>query len=52
MRFFEQQRQSKAQTLRLVLLFAITLLMLVVALNAALAAAWWLVSWQTASYPA
>ena len=52
MRFFEQQRQARAQTVRLLLLFALTLLVLVVAVNAALALTWWLVAWRDAAYPA
>ncbi|NQW95239.1 MAG: M48 family metalloprotease [Polaromonas sp.] len=52
MRFFEQQRQARAQTFRLLLLFALTLLVLVVAVNAALALTWRLVAWQDAAYPA
>ena len=52
MRFFEHQRLARAQTVRLLLLFALTLLALVVAVNAALALTWRLVAWQDASYPA
>lgn len=52
MRFFEQQRQAKAQTVRLLLLFALTLLVLIVAVNAALALTWRLMAWQDAAYPA
>ena len=55
MRFFEQQRQARAQTLRLLLLFGLTLLALVLAINAALALTWRLVAWQDAAsviYPA
>ena len=52
MRFFEQQRQARTQTLRLLLLFALTVLALVITVNGALALTWWLVSWQWASYPA
>ena len=52
MRFLEQQRQARAQTARLLLLFALTLLVLVVAVNAALALTWRLVAWQDAAYPA
>jgi Zn-dependent protease with chaperone function len=51
-RYFEQQRQARAQTVRLLLLFALTLLGLVVAVNAALALTWRLVAWQDAAYPA
>ena len=52
MRFFEQQRQARAQTVRLLLLFALTLLVLIVAVNAALALTWRLIAWQDAAYPA
>ena len=52
MRFFEQQRQARAQTVRLLLLFALTLLVLVIAVNAALALTWRLVAWQDAAWPA
>ena len=52
MRFFEQQRQARAQTFRLLLLFALTLLVLVIAVNATLALTWRLVAWQDAAYPA
>jgi Zn-dependent protease with chaperone function len=51
-RFFEQQRQARAQTVRLLLLFALTLLALVVAVNAALALTWRLVAWHDAAWPA
>jgi len=51
-RFFEQQRQARAQTVRLLLLFGLTLLVLVITVNAALALTWRLVAWQDAAYPA
>jgi hypothetical protein len=51
-RFFEQQRLARAQTVRLLLLFGLTLLVLVVAVNAALALTWRLIAWQDAAYPA
>ena len=51
MRFFEQQRQARAQTLKLLLLFVLTLVTLVAAVNGALALTWWLVSWKGAAYP-
>ena len=51
MRFFEQQRQARAQTIRLLVLFAFTLLVLVVAINAALALTWRAVAWQGAAFP-
>ncbi len=52
MRFFEEQRHARAQTVRLLLLFAVTLLVLIVAVNAALALTWRLVAWQDAAFPA
>ena len=52
MRFFEQQRQARAQTTRLLFMFALTLLVLVAAVNAALALTWRLVAWQDAAFPA
>ncbi len=52
MRFFEQQRQARAQTVRLLLLFGLTLLVLVVAVNAALALTWRVVAWGGQGYPA
>jgi Zn-dependent protease with chaperone function len=51
-RFFEQQRQARAQTVRLLGLFALTLLVLLIAVNAALALTWRLVAWREAAYPA
>ena len=52
MRFFQLQRQARAQTVRLLLLFALTVLVLIVAVNAALALTWRLVAWQDAAFPA
>ena len=52
MRFFEQQRRARAQTTRLLALFALALLLLVFAVNAALAITWRLVAWQDVAYPA
>ena len=52
MRFFDQQREARAQTARLLMLFALTLLGLVVTVNAALALTWRLVAWHDTSYPA
>lgn len=52
MRFFEQQRRARVQTVRLLLLFGLTLLVLIVAVNAALALTWRLIAWQDAAYPA
>ena len=40
MRFFEQQENARAQTLRLLLMFALTVLLLVLAVNVALAITW------------
>ncbi|MDB5966607.1 MAG: peptidase Ste24p [Polaromonas sp.] len=51
MRFFERQEDARAQTLRLLLLFGLTLLALVVTMNVTLALAWHLVSVGSA-YPA
>lgn len=44
MRFFEQQVEARAQTRRLLALFGVTLLLLVLAVNVALASTWWLVT--------
>lgn len=52
MRFFEHQRLARAQTARLLLLFGLTLLALVLAINAALALTWRLLAWQDLAYPA
>ena len=52
MRFFEHQETARAQTLRLLLLFGLTLLALVLAVNAALAITWRLVSPGFSGYPA
>jgi heat shock protein HtpX len=52
MRFFEQQEIARAQTVRLLLLFALTLFGLVLAVNGALALTWRL-AWPTGiGYPA
>ena len=51
MRFFEHQETARAQTLRLLLLFGLTLLALVLAVNAALAMTWRLVSPGFSGYP-
>ncbi len=50
--FFEQQENARAQTTRLLLLFALTVLALVVAVNLALALTWRLVSFGASGYPA
>lgn len=42
MRFFHFQRDARGQTRRLLAWFAVTVLLLVLAVNAALALAWWL----------
>ncbi|MEO6017749.1 MAG: M48 family metalloprotease [Polaromonas sp.] len=52
MRFFEQQEQARAQTWRLLFLFALTVLGLLVAVNLALALTWRLVAMGSAGYPA
>ena len=51
MRFFEQQRQARGQTTRLLVLFTLTAGAVVLAVNAALALTWRLVAWQDAAYP-
>ncbi len=51
MRFFEQQEQARSQTLRLLLLFGLTVFALVLAVNAALALTWRLVSPGFSGYP-
>ena len=52
MRFFDQQEQARAQTLRLLLLFGVTVIALVLAVNAALALAWRAVTPGLSGYPA
>ena len=52
MRFFERQEQARRQTLRLLLLFGVTVIALVLAVNAALALTWRLVSPGFSGYPA
>lgn len=52
MRFFEQQEKARSQTLRLLLLFGLTMLILLFAVNAALALIWRLVAMGGAGYPA
>jgi heat shock protein HtpX len=52
MRFFDQQEQAREQTLRLLLLFALTLLGLVLAVNLALALIWRVVAFGSDAYPA
>ena len=52
MRFFEQQDQARARTRQLLLLFALAVLALVLAINAALALTWRLVTPGFSSYPA
>ena len=51
MRFFEQQENARAQTVRLLLLFVLTLLILVMAVNLALALTWRLVTPGSSAYP-
>ena len=51
MRFFEHQENARAQTLRLLALFALTVIALVLAVNGALALTWRLVSPAWAGYP-
>ena len=52
MRFFEEQEKARAQTLRLLLLFGLTVLTLLLAVNAALALAWRVISPGFSGYPA
>ena len=52
MRFFERQETARAQTLRLLLLFALTLVALLLGVNGALALAWRLVTPGFSGYPA
>ena len=52
MRFFEQQDQARAQTRRLLLLFAVVVVALVLAVNAALALSWRVVTPGFGGYPA
>ena len=52
MRFFEQQQTARAQTLRLLVLFGLTVLALVLAVNAALALTWRVVTPGFTGYPA
>ena len=51
MRFFEQQENARAETTRLLVLFALTVLALVVAVNLALALTWRLVAHGGSAYP-
>lgn len=52
MRFFEQQENARAQTTRLLFLFALTVVALVVAVNLALAVTWRAVWYSGSGYPA
>ncbi|MFM9902926.1 MAG: M48 family metalloprotease [Polaromonas sp.] len=56
MRFFQHQSEARAQTRRLLGLFALTVLGLVLAMNGALAVTWWVVRWGlngvVSGYPA
>ena len=52
MRFFERQQTARVQTLRLLVLFGFTLLALVLAVNAALALTWRVVTPGFTGYPA
>jgi Zn-dependent protease with chaperone function len=51
MRFFERQETARAQTLRLLLLFGLTLVALLLAVNGALALAWRVVTPGFSGYP-
>ena len=52
MRFFEHQEKARAQTLRLLLLFGLTVIALVLAVNAALALSWRVMTPGFLGYPA
>lgn len=52
MHFFDRQEEARAQTFRLLLLFGLTLIALLLAVNAALALAWRAVSPGFSGYPA
>jgi heat shock protein HtpX len=52
MRFFEEQEKARTQTLRLLLLFGLAVIALVLAVNAALALTWRMVSPGFSAYPA
>ena len=52
MRFFEEQEKARAQTLRLLVLFGLAVLALVLAVNAALALTWRVVTPGFSGYPA
>ncbi len=52
MRFFEHQEQARAETRRLLLLFGLTVAALVLAVNAALALTWYLLTPSQTAYPA
>ena len=52
MHFFEEQEKARAQTLRLLLLFGLTVLALLLGVNAALALTWRVISPGFSGYPA
>ena len=52
MLFFDEQEKARAQTLRLLLLFGLTVVALLLAVNGALALAWRVVSHGFSGYPA
>lgn len=52
MEFFEQQERARAQTTKLLVLFALAVVLLVGAVNLALALTWRLVGPADAAYPA
>ena len=52
MRFFEEQEKARAQTLRLLVLFGLTVALLLLAVNAALALAWRVAAPGFSGYPA
>ena len=52
MLFFDEQEKARAQTLRLLLLFGLTVLALLLAVNGALALTWRVISPRFSGYPA
>ncbi len=52
MGFFEQQHDARAQTTSLLVLFFVTVMVLVLAVNGALAATWRVVAWGGHGFPA
>ena len=52
MHFFEEQEKARVQTLRLLLLFGLTVLALLLTVNGALALTWRVISPRFSGYPA